>query len=53
MTTFIIPHIMCASCHQGMTRPQAADGDDLHIHVWWVAANVLIKKSRTAEKKCF
>ncbi|KAJ4437102.1 hypothetical protein ANN_17237 [Periplaneta americana] len=38
-------------CHHGMARPQVADrGDGLQI--WRVAANVLNKESRTADKGC-
>jgi hypothetical protein len=36
------------SCHHGMARPQAADGDGLQI--WRVDANMLNKQSWTADK---
>jgi hypothetical protein len=35
-------------CHHDMARPQVADGDGLQI--WRVAANILNKQSRTADK---
>jgi hypothetical protein len=35
-------------CHHGMARPQVADGDGLQV--WRVAANILNKLSRTADK---
>jgi hypothetical protein len=37
-------------CHHGMARPQVADGEDT-LHVWMVAANILNKLSRTADKR--
>jgi hypothetical protein len=36
-------------CHHGMARPQVADVGDA-LQVWRVAANILNKQSRTAEK---
>jgi hypothetical protein len=42
----IIPIIL--GQEHGMTRPQVADGDVLQI--WRVAANILNKQSRTADK---
>jgi hypothetical protein len=36
-------------CHFGMTRPQVAYGGDSH-QVWIMAANILNKESRTADK---
>jgi hypothetical protein len=35
-------------CHQGVARPQVADGDG--IQIWRVAANILNKQSRTADR---
>jgi hypothetical protein len=32
-----------------MARPQVADGGD-GLQIWWVAANILNKQSRTADK---
>jgi hypothetical protein len=37
------------TCHHGMSRPQVADGGD-GLQMWRVAANVLNKQSRTANK---
>jgi hypothetical protein len=42
-------HVKWVSCHHGMTRPQVADGGDA-LQVWRVAANVLNRQLRTAEK---
>jgi hypothetical protein len=36
-------------CHQGMARPHVADGGD-GLQIWKVAANILNKQSRTADK---
>jgi hypothetical protein len=36
-------------CHQGMARPQVADGGD-RLQIWRVAANTLNKQSRPADK---
>jgi hypothetical protein len=36
-------------CHHGMARPQVADGGDA-LQVWRIAANILNKQSRTADK---
>jgi hypothetical protein len=36
-------------CHHGMARPQVADGGD-SLQFWRVAANLLNKQSRTADK---
>jgi hypothetical protein len=42
-------HVRWIACHRGMARPQVANvGDGLQI--WRVAANMLNKQSRTAEK---
>jgi hypothetical protein len=39
-------------CHHGMARPQVADGGDRdRLQVWRVAANILNKQSRTADKR--
>jgi hypothetical protein len=35
-----------------MTRPQVEDGGDA-LQIWRVAANILNKQSRTADKGCF
>jgi hypothetical protein len=42
-------HVMWVSCHQGMARPQVADGRD-GLQIWRVAANILNKQSRTAQR---
>jgi hypothetical protein len=39
-----------APCHHGMARPQAADGGDA-FQFWRVAANILNKQYRTADKR--
>jgi hypothetical protein len=36
-------------CQHGMARPQVADGGD-GLQIWRVAANILNKQSRTAER---
>jgi hypothetical protein len=36
-------------CHYGMARPQVADGGD-GLQIWRVAANILNKQSRTANR---
>jgi hypothetical protein len=36
-------------CHHGMARPQVADGG-AGLQIWRVAANILHKESRTADK---
>jgi hypothetical protein len=36
-------------CHHGMARLQVADGGD-GLQIWKVAANILNKQSRTADK---
>jgi hypothetical protein len=36
-------------CHHGMERPQVADGGG-GLQIWRVAANILNKQSRTADK---
>jgi hypothetical protein len=42
-------HVRWVPCHHGMARPQVADGGDA-LQVWRVAANILNKQSRTADK---
>jgi hypothetical protein len=39
-------------CHHGMARLQVADGGN-GLQIWRVAANILNKQSRTAEKRKF
>jgi hypothetical protein len=42
-------HVKWVPCHHGMARPQVVDeGDGLQI--WSIAANILNKQSRTADK---
>jgi len=45
--TFVLN--VCGSCHHGMARPQVAAGGDI-LQMWRVAANVMSKQSRTADK---
>jgi hypothetical protein len=45
--TFYVSWVLC---HHGMARPQVADGGD-GLQVWRVAANILNKQSRTADKR--
>jgi hypothetical protein len=45
----IMSHVWWVPCHHGMARPQVADGGDA-LQVWRVAANILNKQSRTADK---
>jgi hypothetical protein len=40
---------MWVPCHHGMARPQGADGGDA-LQFWRAAANILNKKSQTADK---
>jgi hypothetical protein len=42
-------HVRWVPCHHGMARPQVADGGD-SLQFWRVAANMLNKLSRTADK---
>jgi hypothetical protein len=42
-------HVRWVPCHQGMARPQLADGGD-SLQFWRVAANMLNKQLWTAEK---
>jgi hypothetical protein len=45
-------HVKRVLCRHGMVRPRVADGGD-GLQIWRVAANVLNKQSRTAEKGWF
>jgi hypothetical protein len=47
-----IGHVRWVNCHHGMACPQVADGEDA-LQVWRVAANILNKQSRTADKGWF
>jgi hypothetical protein len=42
-------HVKWVACHHGMARPRVADGGE-GLQVWRVAANILNKQSRTADK---
>jgi hypothetical protein len=42
-------HVRWVPCYHGMARPQVADGGDA-LQFWRVAANILNKQSRTADK---
>jgi hypothetical protein len=42
-------HVRWVPCHHGMARPQVSDGGNA-LQVWRVAANILNKQSRTANK---
>jgi hypothetical protein len=42
-------HVKWVHCHHGMARPQVADGGDA-FQIWRVAANILNKQSRTADR---
>jgi hypothetical protein len=44
-------HVKCVPCHHGMARPQVADGGD-GLQIWRVAANILNKQWRTADRGC-
>jgi hypothetical protein len=46
---YLITHVKWVSCHHGMARPQVADEGDV-LQIWRVAANILNKQSRTADK---
>jgi hypothetical protein len=46
---FINTRVRWVPCHHGMARPQVADGGD-GLQIWRVAANILTKQSRTADK---
>jgi hypothetical protein len=42
-------HVRWVPCHHGMRRPQVADGGS-GLQIWRVAANILNKQSRIADK---
>jgi hypothetical protein len=42
-------HVRWILCHHGVARPQVAYGGD-GLQIWRVAANILYKQSRTADK---
>jgi hypothetical protein len=42
-------HVKWVPCHHGMTRLQVADGGE-GLQIWRVAANILNKQWRTADK---
>jgi hypothetical protein len=42
-------HVKWVPCHHGTARPQIADGGE-GLQIWRVAANMLNKQSRTADK---
>jgi hypothetical protein len=46
------PLVKWVPCHHGMARPQVADGGD-GLQVWRVAANILNKQSRRADKEWY
>jgi hypothetical protein len=46
---FVCIHVRWVHCHHCMARPLVADGGDA-LQVWRVAANILNKQSRTADK---
>jgi hypothetical protein len=48
-TLYIHTHVRCVPCHHGMARPQVPNGGD-GLQIWKVAANILNKQSRTADK---
>jgi hypothetical protein len=45
----LVHHVMWVPCHHGTARPHIADGED-GLQIWSVAANILNKQSRTADK---
>jgi hypothetical protein len=45
-----LSHVRRVPCHHGMADPQVADGGDA-LQVRNVAANILNKQSRTADKR--
>jgi hypothetical protein len=45
-------YIKWVPCRDGMASPQVADGGD-GLQIWSVAANILNKQSRTADKGWF
>jgi hypothetical protein len=42
-------HVKYVPCHHCMARPQVVDGGD-GLRTWSVAANILNKRSRTADR---
>jgi hypothetical protein len=42
-------HVKWVPCHHNMVRRQVADGGD-GLQIWRVAANILNKQSRTADR---
>jgi hypothetical protein len=42
-------HVRWLPCHHGIARPQVADGEDT-LQAWRIAANILNKQLRTADK---
>jgi hypothetical protein len=44
-----ISHVKWVPCHHSMVRPQVVDGGD-GLQIWRLAANILNKQSRTAER---
>jgi hypothetical protein len=42
-------HVKWVPCHHSMARPQVADGGD-SLQIWRVAAKILNKQSRTADR---
>jgi hypothetical protein len=42
-------HVKWVPCHHGMVCPQVSDGGD-GLQTWRVAANILNKQSRTADR---
>jgi hypothetical protein len=45
----VMVHVKWVTCHHSMARPQVADGDE-GLQIWRVAANILNKQSRTADR---
>jgi len=41
--------VFCEPCHRGTERPRAADAE-CGVYIWTLAANMLNKQSRTADK---
>jgi hypothetical protein len=44
-----LSHVIWVLCHNGMARPKVVDGGN-GLQIWRVAANILNKQSRMAEK---
>jgi hypothetical protein len=42
-------HVRLVSCHDGMMRPQVADGGE-GLQLWTVTENILDSQSQTADK---